>query len=583
MTNTIVVSLGNNPLSTINGDRTVVVTSPAHGLTTGTTVTISGASNVGGRSINGTYTITRIDANRYSVEISRTARSTQTGGGNSVRESHDVTTSVTRNVWFYADYTANPASPPDTCQADGAYTVAVPTTAAQRQNVANWHSYYRTRILMMKTASGRAFATVDDKYRVGFTAISEKGTNSARFLNLKKFDATQKSDWYTLLYSQTPSGYTPLRGALSKAGRLYAGKLVTGNNDPVQYSCQQNFTILTTDGYWNTNNESPANNGTGGNASSNYGPYREDNVTKVGNADSGLAAPFGDTYTNTLADVAMYYYNTDLRPFGSIGGLPDGGTTRLDVSEDNVPIVSNLDPKFQHMNVFTIGLGVSGTSWLDYNENYLNGGSTGYNSILSGTSWPNPDTTSTSTTVVARIDDLWHAAVNGRGRYLSASNPDSVVSALSKALAAISVKSGLRLGRRDQQPRAGGGRQLRLRRPVHDQGLVRRPAGQGHRAGHGRAVRHGFVVGTGDAGGQDRCHERHALDLHLRHGQRQQHQVIRLGQPDGGENRELLPVERLEPGRKTAAVRHLDACPAVNCRHAGRDDRLHPRPERPRG
>ena len=40
--------------------------------------------------------------------------------------------------------------------------------------------------------------------------------------------------------------------------------------------------------------------------------------------------------------------------------------------------------------------------------------------------------------MTTRIDDLWHAAVNGHGQYLSASNPDAVVSALSKTLAAIS-------------------------------------------------------------------------------------------------------------------------------------------------
>ena len=187
---------------------------------------------------------------------------------------------MTRNVWYYTDYTANPSAPPDTCQSDSAYTVAVPTTTAQQQNVANWHSYYRTRILMMKTASGRAFATVGDKYRVGFHRHQREEHESARFLNIKKFDATQKAAWYTLLYNQGASGYTPLRGAVSKAGRLYAGQLISGNADPVQYSCQQNFTILTTDGYWNTQNESPADNGTGGNASYNYGPYRENNTTR---------------------------------------------------------------------------------------------------------------------------------------------------------------------------------------------------------------------------------------------------------------------------------------------------------------
>ena len=69
----------------------------------------------------------------------------------------------------------------------------------------------------------------------------------------------QKDKWYTKFYnagSASDSG-TPLREALSRVGRYYA-HVTTGINtgmtgDPIQYSCQQNFTILSTDGYWNGN------------------------------------------------------------------------------------------------------------------------------------------------------------------------------------------------------------------------------------------------------------------------------------------------------------------------------------------
>jgi len=139
----------------------------------------------------------------------------------------------------------------------------VPSTNTERQNFANWYTYYRTRINMIKSASGRAFSAIGDKYRVGFDVISDNSSTTLK-VNIKKFDSTQKSTWYTNLYaanarggSCSPTHYTPLRGALSKAGRLYAGKVVTGTNDPVQYSCQQNCTILPTDGYWNIDQEVP--------------------------------------------------------------------------------------------------------------------------------------------------------------------------------------------------------------------------------------------------------------------------------------------------------------------------------------
>ncbi|MBK9020652.1 MAG: hypothetical protein IPL72_11855 [Sulfuritalea sp.] len=49
--------------------------------------------------------------------------------------------------------------------------------------------------------------------------------------------------------------------------------------------------------------------------------------------------------------------------------------------------------------------------------------------------WPVPVADSATA-----LDDLWHAAVNGRGQYFSASNPDTVVSSLAEALAGINAR-----------------------------------------------------------------------------------------------------------------------------------------------
>ena len=40
------------------------------------------------------------------------------------------------------------------------------------------------------------------------------------------------------------------------------------------------------------------------------------------------------------------------------------------------------------------------------------------------------------------IDDLWHAAVNGRGTYFSATDPSSLSTGLSNALAGVSARIG---------------------------------------------------------------------------------------------------------------------------------------------
>src|SRR5690606_9848231 len=85
---------------------------------------------------------------------------------------------------------------------------------------------------------------------------------------------------------------------------------------------------------------------------------------------------------------------------------------------------------------FTLGLGLNGT--LAYSEDYLSGGSADYNKIVQGTlNWPAPVADKPTA-----IDDLWHAAVNGRGTYFSAQNPTSLVAGLSKALAGVSARTG---------------------------------------------------------------------------------------------------------------------------------------------
>ena len=129
------------------------------------------------------------------------------------------------------------------------------TFAEESQNFANWYSFYRTRILMMKTATGLAFQTIGNTFRVGMATMNNN--TSSDFLGLATFDATQKANWYAKLYATKANNSTPLREALSNVGRMYAMKL-PGNSlngvtvvDPIQYSCQQNFTILTTDGFWN--------------------------------------------------------------------------------------------------------------------------------------------------------------------------------------------------------------------------------------------------------------------------------------------------------------------------------------------
>ena len=194
-------------------------------------------------------------------------------------------------------------------------------SAANKTNYANWYTYYRTRLLMMKTLAGQSFAPLTKNFRIGFSTVHDTGVDDTpTFLPIADFDTipagtSQKEKFFTNLYgigadaAAVPPQFTPLRAALSKAGRMYAGKFFTSGDpphrDPMQYSCQQNFTLLASDGYWNSPNDTTS-----------YGPLDFNNVLPIGDRDGGATPrPLFDFFDrpNTLADVAMYYYETDLR------------------------------------------------------------------------------------------------------------------------------------------------------------------------------------------------------------------------------------------------------------------------------
>ncbi len=381
-----------------------------------------------------------------------------------------------------------------------------PGSTDERTNFANWYSYYRIRLLLMKSAAGRAFVGIGEGYRVGFITINPGSpVQSSRYLAISDFDATQKSNWFARLYAQNTNGSTPLREALSRAGRHFAGIQTGINNgmtgDPMQYSCQQNFSILTSDGYWNGNEGLSLTGSSIGSMDGNIAitprPLYDGGSTVAGTvrtteiysktssgcsgsnrrirrvtqvtytptpaggqpnsvtdfvtacisnsaADTALlgypntdTGPIPSTVTqggsaDSLADVAAYYYLTDLRGPGSIG------TLGLDVGTDNnVPSggmgVEDDSARHQHMTTFTMGLGLAGT--LNFVPNYKSGAGD-FIALRNGTlNWPIPSANNPTA-----LDDLWHAAVNGKGQFFSASDPDSVVASLSDALAGVNAR-----------------------------------------------------------------------------------------------------------------------------------------------
>ena len=74
----------NNPFDTTSGSAVVIVNNVAHGLVTGDVVDLSGAAAVGGilaADLTGTFIVTYIDDDSYSITVDNAATSTVTGGG----------------------------------------------------------------------------------------------------------------------------------------------------------------------------------------------------------------------------------------------------------------------------------------------------------------------------------------------------------------------------------------------------------------------------------------------------------------------------------------------------------------------
>jgi len=276
----------------------------------------------------------------------------------------------------------NPTSATKTLSGSNCFTElrsndsACRTIAEVKQNAANWYQYARRRAFVAKGALSDVISTTPGM-RFGLDVINqtipliEVPTGSGNF-------SSQNIDLLADLYDMVwPDRTTPLRQGLERAGNYFDNTL-TGIADPIEYSCQQNFTILLTDGYWNRND--PA----------------------VGDED-------GDGYSPTVADVARYYYNRDLSPLA-----------------DDVPTFPNNTPlnDFQHMVTFTAAFGVTG-NLVDTDGDF----------------WPNPPLTESDDwgdpfidNSPEKIDDLWHAAYNARGTFLSARTPGALAAGIKSQL-----------------------------------------------------------------------------------------------------------------------------------------------------
>lgn len=288
---------------------------------------------------------------------------------------------------------------------------------------------------------------------------------------MKRLEGTHRSNFMSWVSTITSSGWTPSHLTFKAAGDYLMAPYSPGNvnspwaSDPgvtelPVLGCRRSYHIFMTDGEWNSDS-----------GWSNIG----NNVSKGGNADgtdftfplpdpglvlaSGTPASataysttstqtratrdsYGNATVSTLSDLAFYYWSRDLQPpiDATHPGIPNLIQPLYKKKTDEVVGTTTLQPfwnprnnpaTWQNMTTYTIGFNdaatLSGTpTWAGDTW-----GGAGYIGLVNGTSaWGNPLNTGTS----YKAHELWHMALNSRGRFVPAPTASSLTTAFKDIL-----------------------------------------------------------------------------------------------------------------------------------------------------
>lgn len=319
----------------------------------------------------------------------------------------------------------------------------------------------------------------------GAKRITLGATNS-----IKAFSGTHRTNFNTFINSLTANNGTPSHQMMINAfnyinapeniGSPWADSPGTAQTTPY-LACRRTYHVFMTDGAWNNRNDTDRvikGDGTTQTLGDGTTSYDKDSAqTKV------YSDAYGESDTaraSTLADFAFRGWATDIQN-GSAGttqtnsagvtvsgntqNMPNGalgvkplvkfagvenvfvGTTAPTVcnaATKCTPLQEYWNPRndpatWQHIQQYTIGFGAAATQWgaapyfspsndnFGYDGDYpklVNGGL----ASPDGVRWPDVQTSSTGTPDIRSVE-LWHMALNGRGRFYPAKTADALTAA----------------------------------------------------------------------------------------------------------------------------------------------------------
>jgi len=296
------------------------------------------------------------------------------------------------------------------------------TQTEERQNFANWFTYHRHRLNMAKAALSEALAQAQGKLRLGWGSINQ-GVNRVDGLEttvirqgLRELTPAHLQTVLQGIQAVQAQGVTPLRSATQAVGAYFRERVDAwspwldepGQANSGRQACRRAFHLLTSDGYYS---DEPVNVG---DLDSQAGPDHAD-ANPLGASPTRLqpqrprldAAP---GQSNTLADVAIQAYWQDLD-----SALPN-----------RVPPMPGNPAFWQHLSQLMVSIGLRGelpAATPAQREDTLA-------RLSAGTlAWPAP-----SRSAAAKIDDMWHAAVNTGGRFYPVAQATELAGALKDAL-----------------------------------------------------------------------------------------------------------------------------------------------------
>jgi len=267
------------------------------------------------------------------------------------------------------------------------------------QNFANWFSFYGNRNRAMIAGLTRSLIDVTNM-RIGYYRINQyTGSYVYPAVAMRNMAApAQKTALYTELLQLPASGSTPNRHAVGHMRSQFAR---TDAGAPIQVACQKNAGMLFTDGYSNQG-----------------GP----NAVPQ-NADGGMGPPFADAHNNTLADLAAELYLTNPRPTFELGRVPIPQTCPS--TDLRVDCNANL-----HVNFYGITLGATGNIY-------------GVNAAQTADPFANPPAwQARQDDAPSTVDEIWHATLNARGKFINAQSPAAITTAMREVLQAVAEGAG---------------------------------------------------------------------------------------------------------------------------------------------